>query len=40
MSEDVIQVRLDLKGETKKMFEAIKDKYNLNSKAEVMRTVI
>ena len=40
MSEKVIKLRLDLNGETKEMFEAIKNKYNLRNNTEVMRMII
>jgi hypothetical protein len=40
MSEKVIKLRLDLSGETKKMFEAIKEKYNLKNNTEAMRLII
>ena len=40
MSEKVIKLRIDLDGETKKMFEAIKDKYNLKNNTEAMRLII
>lgn len=40
MSEKVIKLRLDLSGETREMFEAIKDKYNLRNNTEVMRLII
>ena len=40
MSEKVIQVRIDLEGDTKQMFEKIKKKYNLKNNAEVIRLII
>jgi len=40
MSEKMIKLRLDLSGETKEMFEAIKNKYNLRNNTEVMRLII
>lgn len=33
-------LRLDLSGESKEMFEAIKNKYNLRNNTEVMRLII
>lgn len=40
MSEEVIKIRIDLKGETKKMFEELKKKYNIMHNTEVIRTII
>lgn len=40
MSEKVISIRIDLEGDTKKMFEAIKEKYNLKSNTEAVRLII
>lgn len=40
MSEKVIKIRIDLDGENKEMFEAIKEKYNLNSNTETLRLII
>ena len=40
MSENVRKIRIDLEGETKKMFDAIKEKYNLELNTEVIRLII
>ena len=40
MPEQAIKIRIDLTGETKAMFEAIKEKYNLKRNTEVIRLII
>ena len=40
MSEKIIKIRINLNGETKKMFESIKQKFNLNQNTEVVRLII
>ncbi len=40
MSEKIIKIRINLTGETKKMFESIKQKFNLNQNTEVIRLII
>lgn len=40
MSENVVRIRVDLEGITKKMFEAIKKKYNLKNNSEIIRLII
>ena len=40
MSEKSVKIRIDLEGETKKMFEDIKDKYNLTANTEALRLII
>ena len=40
MSKDIIKIRLDLEGDNKEMFEAIRQKYNLERNTETMRLII
>ncbi len=40
MSEKGFKVRIDLEGDTKKIFETIKEEHNLNIKAEVILLII
>jgi len=40
MSDEVIKIRIDLDGNNKKMFEAIKKKYNLEINTEAMKLII
>ena len=40
MSEKTIKIRIDLTDETRKMFEAIKQKFNLKQNTEVIRLII
>ena len=40
MSEKNVKIRIDLTYETKKMFEAIKQKFNLKQNTEVIRLII
>ena len=40
MSKDTIQVRIDLEGKTKQMFDEIKVKFNLDTNTETIRLII
>lgn len=38
MSEEVIKIRIDLDGETKRMFEQLKKHFNIIANTEVLNT--
>ncbi|MFX0073513.1 MAG: hypothetical protein ACFFAO_20745 [Candidatus Hermodarchaeota archaeon] len=40
MSDKVVRIRIDFDGDTKEMFEKLKEKYNLKSNAETLRLII
>jgi hypothetical protein len=40
MTEEAIKIRINLTDNTKKMFEALKEEYNLDLNTEVMRLII
>ena len=40
MTKDVVKIRINLEGDNKNMFEAIKEKYNLERNTETMRLII